>query len=54
MDQTESYSTILVFSFYPTAHKGCWGFVFTHGVRMGGRVFGRAAGKFVWAVSQTP
>ena len=22
--------------FYPTALKGCWGIVFTHGVRMGG------------------
>ena len=28
-------------SFYPTALKGCWGIVFTHGVRMGGRVGGR-------------
>ena len=42
--------------FYPTALKGCWGIVFTHGVRMG-RWSGRwAAGgkKFVWAVSQKP
>ena len=23
-------------AFYPTALKGCWGIVFTHGVRMGG------------------
>ena len=34
------------FSFYPTALKGCWGIVFTHGVRMGGRASGRAGG---WA-----
>ena len=27
--------------FYPTALKGCRGIVFTHGVRMGGRVGGR-------------
>ena len=27
--------------FYPTALKGCWGIVFTHGVRMGRRVGGR-------------
>ena len=25
-------------TFYPTALNGCWGIVFTHGVRMGGRV----------------
>ena len=43
--------------FYPTALNGCWGIVFTHGVRMvrragvqaggraGGRVFGRAGGR---------
>ena len=42
--------------FYPTALKGCRGIVFTHGVRMGGRVaksFGWAGGgkKFVRAVS---
>ena len=29
--------------FYPTALKGCWGIVFTHGVQMGGG--GWAAGK---------
>ena len=23
--------------FYPTALKGCWGIVFNHGVRVGGR-----------------
>ena len=35
--------------FYPTALKGCWGIVFTHGVRMaGGRVFGGK--KFVVGV----
>ena len=28
--------------FYPTALKGCRGIVFTHGVRMGGPVGGRA------------
>ena len=28
--------------YYPTALKGCRGIVFTHGVRMGGRVSGRA------------
>ena len=33
-------------NFYPTALKGCWGIVFTHGVRMGGRASGRAGG---WA-----
>ena len=32
---------ILNISFYPTALKGCQGIVFTHGVRMGGRVGGR-------------
>ena len=31
--------------FYPTALKGCRGIVFTHGVRMGGRVGGWAAGN---------
>ena len=30
--------------FYPTALKGCWGIVFTHGVRMGGRAGGWAGG----------
>ena len=30
-------SEYFVFSFYPTALKGCRGIVFTHGVRMGGR-----------------
>ena len=35
---------------YPTALKGFWCIVFTHGVRMGGWVDGRVAGKFVWAV----
>ena len=29
-----------MFGFYPTALKGCRGIVFTHGVRMGGRVGG--------------
>ena len=28
-------------AFYPTALKGCRGFVFTHGVRMGGRAAGK-------------
>ena len=32
-------------SFYPTALNGCWGIVFTHGVRMVGRAGGRAAGN---------
>ena len=32
---------LLEITFYPTALKGCWGIVFTHGVRMGGRVGGR-------------
>ena len=40
------------FVFYPTALKGCWGIVFTHGVRMGGRAGGGK--KFVRAVSQKP
>ena len=31
-------------SFYPTALKGCWGIVFTHGVRMGERAGVRAGG----------
>ena len=30
-------------SFYPTVLMGCWGIVFTHGVRMGGQ----AAGKYL-------
>ena len=33
------------YAFYPTALKGCRGIVFTHGVQMGGRASGRAAGK---------
>ena len=33
-----------VFSFYPTALKGCRGIVFTHGVRMGWRAGGRVGG----------
>ena len=46
---------LLDIHFYPTALKGCWGIVFTHGVRMGERAGGRAAGKeFVRAVSQKP
>ena len=35
----------LNFHVYPTALKGCWGIVFTHGVRMGGCAVGRAAGN---------
>ena len=35
----------LVDCFYPTALKGCRGIVFTHGVRMGGRAGGQAAGN---------
>ena len=31
--------------FYPIALKGCWGIVFTHGVRMGGRAGVRAGGR---------
>ena len=30
----------VTFPFYPTPLKGCRGIVFTHGVRMGGRVGG--------------
>ena len=45
----EYYSTICSHidftGFYPTALKGCWGIVFTHGVRMGGWVDGRAGGR---------
>ena len=37
--------------FYPTALKGFFGIVFTHGVRMGRRAGGK---KFVRAVSQKP
>ena len=32
-------------AFYPRALKGCQGIVFTHGLRMGGRVGGQSAGK---------
>ena len=39
--------------FHPTAHKGCRGIVFTHGVRMGGRS-GEWREKVFWAVSQKP
>ena len=41
-------------SFYPSAHKGYRGIVFTNGVRICGQVGGRAGGgkKFVQAVSQ--
>ena len=35
----------LFFSNYPTALKGCRGLVFTHGVRLGLRAGGWAAGK---------
>ena len=35
--------------YYPTTLKGCWGIVFTHGVRMGGQLE-----KFVQPVSQKP
>ena len=34
-----------IFTFYPTALKGCRGIVFTHGVRMGGRPGGRLGGR---------
>ena len=41
----DSYSPVNKFDsfiiFYPTTLKGCRGIVFTHGVRMGGRVGGR-------------
>ena len=40
-----------VIYFYPAALKGCRGFVFTLGVRMGGWQAGGGK-KFVWAVSQ--
>ena len=33
------------FVFYPTALNGCWGIVFTHGVRMVRRAAGRAVDK---------
>ena len=33
---------VLAYCFYPTALKGCWGIVFTHGVRMGGRAAGKS------------
>ena len=41
------FSTRLYFNkpFYPTALNGCWGIVFTHGVRMVGRAGGQAAGN---------
>ena len=32
-------------NFYPTALKGCWGIVFTHGVRMDGQAGGRPGGR---------
>ena len=35
---------IYMFGFYPTALNGCWGIVFTHGVRMVGRAGGWAGG----------
>ena len=34
-----------VYAFYPTALNGCWGIVFTHGVRMVGRPGGRVGGR---------
>ena len=38
-----SWGNYINFShFYPTALKGCRGIVFTHGVRMGGRVAGKS------------
>ena len=43
------------FGFYRTAHKGCLGIVFTHGVWMGeraGRWLGGGGKKFARAVSQ--
>ena len=39
--ETKMLLHLIVRSFYPTALKGCRGIVFTHGVRMGGRVGGR-------------
>ena len=42
----QSYGDMIrKYCFYPTALKGCWGIVFTHGVRMRGRVDGRAMGN---------
>ena len=35
------YHYVFNYYFYPTALNGCWGIVFTHGVRMVGRVGGR-------------
>ena len=36
---------VVMTGFYPTALKGCWGIVFTHGVRMGGRAGVRVGGR---------
>ena len=42
---TCNLKSIQFIGFYPTALKGRRGIVFTHGVRMGGRAGGWAAGK---------
>ena len=34
---SEDVTIFFVFNFYPTALKGCWVIIFTHGVRMGRR-----------------
>ena len=38
-------SVFMATLFYPTALNGCWGIVFTHGVRMVGRAGVRAGGR---------
>ena len=46
VDEAPEVSALLddttTLTFYPTALKGCWGIVFTHGVRMGGRAAGNS------------
>ena len=45
VDVYDGQTNLVFICFYPTALKGCQGIVFSHGVRMGRRSGGRAAGK---------
>ena len=50
---SDCIARMLACHFYPTALKGCWGIVFTHGVRMGGRVGARREKVCPGCISET-
>ena len=48
-----SIGRLPIYTFYPTALKGCRGIVFTHGVRTGGRAVGRREEVCPACISET-